>query len=52
MENQSRITNMNNTQSGGVNLSDDDIFTNLLITEKYVSGATKCLTTTHSAVHV
>ncbi|MEG0641852.1 MAG: spore coat protein [Clostridium sp.] len=33
------ITNMNNTQASGVNLSDADMCTDLLMTEKFVSGA-------------
>ena len=36
--NPSSTTNMNNTQSSGVNLSDADMCTDLLMTEKYVSG--------------
>jgi spore coat protein CotF len=36
---QSSIPDMSNTQSGGVNLSDADMCTDLLMTEKYVSGA-------------
>lgn len=39
MGNQGSTTNMNNTQTGGVNLSDADMCTDLLMTEKYVSGA-------------
>jgi spore coat protein CotF len=39
MGNQSSITTMNNTQPGGVKLSDVDMCTDLLMTEKYVSGA-------------
>lgn len=36
--NQGSTANMNNTQSGGINLSDPDMCTDLLMTEKYVSG--------------
>lgn len=36
--NQGSTTNTNNTQSSGVNLSDADMCTDLLMTEKYVSG--------------
>lgn len=36
--NQCSTTNTNNTQSSGVNLSDADMCTDLLMTEKYVSG--------------
>ncbi|MBU3103275.1 spore coat protein [Clostridium gasigenes] len=36
--NPSSTTNMNNAQSSGVNLSDADMCTDLLMTEKYVSG--------------
>lgn len=36
--NQGSTSNMNNAQSGGVNLSDADMCTDLLMTEKYVSG--------------
>lgn len=39
MGNQSSPTNMNKTQSGGMNLSDADMCKDLLMTEKYVSGA-------------
>lgn len=39
MGNQGSTTNMNNTQPGGANLSDADMCKDLLITEKYVSGA-------------
>lgn len=39
MGNQGSTTNMNNPQPGGVNLSDADMCTDLLMTEKYVSGA-------------
>lgn len=39
MENQGSTTNMSNTQPSGVNLSDTDMCTDLLMTEKYVSGA-------------
>jgi spore coat protein CotF len=35
---QSSTTNTNNMQSGGANLSDADMCTDLLMTEKYVSG--------------
>ena len=38
MGNQGSMSNMNNMQSGGVNLSDADMCTDLLMTEKYVSG--------------
>jgi spore coat protein CotF len=38
-QNQGSAPNMNNTQSSGVNLSDADMCTDLLMTEKYVSGA-------------
>lgn len=38
MGNQASSTNMNNTQTNGVNLSDKDMCTDLLMTEKYVSG--------------
>ncbi|HEY5587194.1 MAG TPA: spore coat protein [Ruminiclostridium sp.] len=37
--NQGSTTNVNNTQSSGINLSDADMCTDLLMTEKYVSGA-------------
>lgn len=37
--NQGSTTNTNNTQAGGINLSDVDMCTDLLMTEKYVSGA-------------
>ncbi|AYD39558.1 spore coat protein [Clostridium fermenticellae] len=39
MGNQSSNSTMNNTQPGGVNKSDADMCTDLLMTEKYVSGA-------------
>jgi len=39
IENQGSTTNMNNSQPGGFNLSDADLCTDLLMTEKYVSGA-------------
>lgn len=39
MGSQGSTSNLNNTQSGGVNLSDADMCTDLLMTEKYVSGA-------------
>lgn len=39
MSNQGSASNMNNMQSSGVNLSDVDMCTDLLMTEKYVSGA-------------
>ncbi len=38
-QNQGSAPNMNNTQPSGVNLSDADMCTDLLMTEKYVSGA-------------
>lgn len=38
MGNQGSISNMNNAQPGGVNKSDADMCTDLLMTEKYVSG--------------
>ncbi len=38
MTSQGSTTNTNNMQSGGVNLSDADMCTDLLMTEKYVSG--------------
>ena len=37
-QNQSQMQNANNTQVGGINISDKDICTDLLMTEKYVSG--------------
>ncbi|GLC32014.1 spore coat protein [Clostridium omnivorum] len=39
MGNQSSSNTMNNTQASGVNLSDADMCSDLLMTEKYVSGA-------------
>lgn len=39
MGNNNSSASMNNTQSGGINLSDADMCTDLLMTEKYVSGA-------------
>ena len=39
MGNQGSTTNMNNTQQSGVNFNDADMCTDLLMTEKYVSGA-------------
>jgi len=38
-QNQNQMQNANNTQTSGINLSDKDICTDLLMTEKYVSGA-------------
>lgn len=38
-QNQNPAQNLNNTQTGGSNLSDKDICSDLLMTEKYVSGA-------------
>jgi len=40
-QNQNPMQNVNNTntQSGGINLSDKDMCTDLLMTEKYVSGS-------------
>ncbi len=37
-QNQNPDQNMNNTQASGINLSDKDICSDLLMTEKYVSG--------------
>ncbi|MCB2290755.1 spore coat protein [Clostridium sp. CS001] len=38
-QNQNSTQNMNSTQSSGASLSDKDMCTDLLMTEKYVSGA-------------
>ncbi len=38
-QNQSPTQSMNNNESSGVNFSDKDICTDLLMTEKYVSGS-------------
>ena len=38
-QNQNPVQNINNTQTAGSNLSDKDICSDLLMTEKYVSGA-------------
>ena len=38
-QNQNAGQNMNTTQTAGSNLSDKDICSDLLMTEKYVSGA-------------
>lgn len=38
MGNQASTVNINNIQPSGINLSDADMCTDLLMTEKYVSG--------------